>query len=196
MLIKKVINPTLSFSYGTMSCGKSTTLLQLNFSLREMGFTPLLAKPRIDTRTLSTIKSRIGLEEDCLLLPDDDFLDIIENHTHILVDEAQFLDKEQILQLQRIVDVYEKEVHCFGLRTSYTGELFEGSSVLFAIADNLVELPLIYKDGHKTIMHIRYVDGKPIFDGDPIHVGDIDEDYESVSRKQYFRVKEGISCLQ
>jgi thymidine kinase len=173
-----------------MGSGKSMQALQLNFSLKEAGFKPLLIKPRTDTRTIGTIKSRIGLEEDCMIFPDDGLFEVVEpDVTHVICDEAQFLTRDQVLQFVELVDEHAIAVYCFGLRTSYTGELFEGSAALFALADNLVELPLIYKDGRKTIMHVRYIDGKPVFDGNPVHVGDIKEDYESVSRAQYFNLK-------
>ena len=179
-----------------MGSGKSTYLLQLNFSLKAAGFKPLLIKPEIDTRTTGTIASRIGLEEPCEIWSSSTDIKVLtENFTHVLCDEAQFLNKEQIIALANLVDFSEITVYCFGLRTSYTGDLFEGSAALFALADDLIELPLIYKDGHKTIMHVRYVNGVPTFDGDPIHVGDIVEDYESVSRQQYFSLKKELTLL-
>lgn len=186
MLTNDLIKPTLDFTYSTMGSGKSTALLQLNFSLKQMSFRPILAKPMIDTRTIGTIKSRIGLEESCILLPIENLTEVCKNSTHILVDEAQFLTRELVYQLAELVDKHDKVVHCYGLRTSYTGELFEGSAALFAIADNLFEIPMTYLDGNKANMHVRYINGKPIFGGNPIHVGDIKEDYDSVSRKEYF----------
>jgi thymidine kinase len=172
-----------------MGSGKSTAALQLNFSLKEAEFKPLLIKPKIDTRTEGTIKSRIGLEEKCLLFSEEvDLISLIpEKVTHVICDEAQFLNHNEIIKLCELVDDYGIDVYCFGLRTAYNGELFEGSAALFALADDLIELPLIFKDGKKTIMHIRYIDGKPIFAGDPIHIGDIKEDYKSVSRQYYFK---------
>lgn len=182
----------LSFHFGTMNCGKSTYVLQLRHTLEREGFKPVLVKPSFDTRTDGVVRSRIGIEHEAITVKPDDYLGglIDEDVTHVIVDEAQFLSAKNIEDLQELVDVYDVEVYCFGLRTAYTGRLFDATAYLMAIADNLVELPMIYKDGSKANMHIRYVDGSPIFDGTATFVGDVDEEYESVSRKEYFRRKD------
>jgi len=176
----------LTFYYSTMAAGKSTAALQLNYSLNQAGFKPQLMKPSLDTRDVGCIRSRIGIEAPATLITDLPIGKLNLYATHLIVDEAQFLNKKQVEDLGLIADYYEMPVYCYGLRTAYTGELFEGAAALMAIADNLIELPLISKDNKKAVMHIRYVDGKPIFEGDPIFVGDIVEEYRSVSRNEYY----------
>lgn len=177
-----------------MNCGKSTAVLQRNHLLELAQFKPLLAKPRIDTRDLGVIKSRMGFEKPCFLLDEGNVERLLsignellkDTPTHIIVDEAQFLSKKMVWALAEYVDSWNTNVECYGLRTSYTGELFEGSAALMAIADELVEMPSPSPESSKNVMHLRYIDDKPVFDGNPIHVGDIKDEYESVSRKRYF----------
>lgn len=175
-----------------MAAGKSTQLLQLNFSLKNKGFSPLLLKSSIDTRDIGVIKSRIGLEEKCNLIETEnivtEFTEELLLATHVLVDEAQFLTAEQVHSLCIIADFHNKPVYCFGLRTDFKGKLFEGSSHLFALADNLVEVPMVSTDGRKTILHAKKRNGKYIFDGDSVEVGG-DDLYESVSRREWLKLK-------
>lgn len=178
-----------------MGSGKSTYVLQLRHTLEREGFHPLLVKPSFDTREPGVVRSRIGIEYPAFtILPDDDTHDRLQWRgdavTHVIVDEAQFLSEKNIDGLRKIVDRESIPVYCFGLRTAYTGRLFEATAHLMAIADELIELPMIYKDGSKANMHIRYVGGVPVFDGAATFVGDIDEEYESVSRREFFRRKE------
>lgn len=178
--------------YGTMGSGKSTYVLQLRHTLEREGFKPILLKPSFDTRDEEFVRSRIGIEHPAVLIgPNEDLFakrDILSS-THIIVDEAQFLSDKNIDDLAFLADHLDKNVDCFGLRTAYTGRLFDATAYLMAIVDELVELPMTYKDGKKSIMHVRYVDGKPIFSGKAEFVGDIDEEYESVSRKQWMLLK-------
>lgn len=175
-----------------MAAGKSTQLLQLNFSLKTKGFCPLLLKSSIDTRDIGVIKSRIGLEEKCNLIETSniftEFTDELMISTHVLVDEAQFLNRAQVLSLCKIADFHNKPVYCFGLRTDFKGQLFEGSSHLFALADNLIEVPMVSNDGRKTVLHAKKRNGNYIFDGDSVEVGG-DDLYESVSRKEWLTLK-------
>lgn len=175
-----------------MNCGKSTYVLQLRHTLEREGFKPLLIKPSFDTRADGVVKSRIGIEYEAVTVgPDDSLRELVPGDTtHVIVDEAQFLSDRNIEDLQSLVDDRGINVDCFGLRTAYTGRLFDATAYLMAIADNLIELPMIYKDGRKANMHIRYIDGKPVFDGNATFVGDVDEEYESVSRKEYFSRRE------
>ncbi len=182
---------SITFFYGTMNCGKSTYVLQLNHSLESAGFKPLLIKPKMDTRDSEVIRSRIGIEKDCILVDATQRIPFDHSISHVIVDEAQFLPFETISELRLIADVADIPVFLFGLRTSYTGELFPATAKIMAIADEIKELPLIYKDGDKATMHVRYIGETPIFDGNPTIVGDIAglERYESVSRKTFFKLK-------
>lgn len=169
-----------------MGSGKSTLALQTHHTLKSKGFSPVLVKSTVDTRDPGVVKSRIGLSMECYSFENLN----TEGATHVIVDEAQFLTEAEIETLCKLSDngIY---VLCFGLRTSFTGKLFEGSALLFAIADELIELPIISRDGNKCVMHVRRVDGVPVFDGNSIFVGDQDI-YESVSRKEWRKLKEGI----
>lgn len=168
-----------------MACGKSTYCLQMNHTLKSKNFRPYLLKSSVDTRDSGVIKSRIGIEHPVNYFTCEDLLEPYAlSCTHILVDEAQFLNQYQINTLIEAVDIGNINVLCFGLRTDYTGKLFSGSAMLFAIADDLIELPILHEDGRKCICHVKYVDDIPVFDGESIEVGG-DEMYDSVSRKHW-----------
>jgi thymidine kinase len=177
----------IQFLYGTMGGGKSTLALQTNYTLKSKGFHPILVKSSVDTRDPDVIKSRIGLSHPCQSFKNLD----TTGATHVIVDEAQFLTEDEVEILCQKSDE-GMQILCFGLRTSFTGKLFEGSALLFAIADELIELPIVSRDGNKCVMHIRRIDGIPIFTGNSIHVGDQDI-YESVSRKEWRAIKKEFS---
>mgnify|MGYP003147844407 CR=1 FL=1 len=180
----------VTYYYSTMGGGKSTYALQMHHSLTKKTHNVVLMKSAIDTRDPGVIKSRIGIEQPCTLItPDEDIFLFKRLPAYILVDEAQFLTKKNILGLIKLADRYNIELIFFGLKTSYTGELFEGSATILALADTIRELPFISADKEKAIMHVRYVDGKPVFNGDAVHVGG-DETYDSVSRKEWFDLYE------
>lgn len=173
-----------------MGAGKSSHLLNLEYKLLKEGKKVLIAKPSIDTRDVGVIKSRIGLEKPCHLIKDKIYPIIRDNPPipdFILVDECQFLNENQVYELADIVDRIQINVICYGLRTDYRFKLFDGSKALFELADELIELPYNDFDIDKKITHMKYVDDKPVFDGNPIEPGD--EIYKSVSRKEWFRTK-------
>jgi thymidine kinase len=173
----------ITFFYSVMGSGKSTLALQTHHTLKSKGFNPALVKSDVDTRDPGVIKSRIGLSQEC-----ESFESLnTSGITHLIVDEAQFLTEDEV---EFLCDLSDNGIYilCFGLRTSFTGKLFEGSALLFAIADELIELPIISSDGNKCVLHVRRVDGKPVFDGDSIFVGDQDI-YESVSRKEWRAIR-------
>lgn len=179
----------LTFYYGTMACGKSTYCLQMNHNLKSKNFLPYLLKSAIDVRDEGVIRSRIGIEHGVNYFNYDNTIDLYAlKCTHILVDEAQFLNKDQIDLLIELVDGYNIDVVCFGLRTDFTGKLFDGTAMLFAMADDLIELPVLNEDNRKCICHLRSVNGEPVFSGKSIQVGG-DEMYESVSRKQWNKIR-------
>lgn len=169
-----------------MGGGKSTLALQTHYTLKSKGFNPVLVKSTVDTRDPGVVKSRIGLSLECQTFETLN----TDGATHLIVDEAQFLTENEV---EILCDLSDKGIYvlCFGLRTSFTGKLFEGSALLFALADELVELPIISRDGNKCVMHVRRVDGIPVFDGDSVFVGDQDI-YESVSRKEWRELKKNV----
>jgi thymidine kinase len=145
----------LKFIFSSMNSGKTLALLTKNFMLREKGYRTLLIKPSIDDRT-ATISSRIGLHEECMIVNETDLVsEIIKKHYHyILVDEAQFLKKEQCWDLSDLVDYYGINVFCYGLKLNWKAELFEGSKALIELADELQQMDSFCKEtGNPALFH-------------------------------------------
>ncbi|AMG29691.1 thymidine kinase [Grimontia hollisae] len=183
----------LYFYYSAMNAGKSTTLLQSSFNYQERGMNPLIFTAAIDDRFgVGKVSSRIGLQAEAQLFsPEDNIFaavsDINVNNKVdcLLIDECQFLTKEQVYQITEVVDKLRIPVLCYGLRTDFRGELFEGSQYLLAWADKLVELKTICHCGRKANMVIRTdADGNAIADGDQVVIGGNDR-YVSVCRVHY-----------
>lgn len=181
------------FYYSAMNAGKSTTLLQSSFNYRERGMTPVIFTAAIDDRYgEGKVSSRIGLQADAELFNAEDDLyrklqdmNATDKVDCVLVDECQFLTKEQVYQLTEVVDKMHIPVLCYGLRTDFRGELFEGSKYLLSWADKLVELKTICHCGRKANMVIRQDEtGRAIADGDQVEIGGNDR-YVSVCRKHY-----------
>ena len=183
----------LHFFYSTMNAGKSTSLLQSNHNYKENGLDTLIFLPN-ETSKLSNgqIVSRIGLKAKAIIANKDfNFLNFIkdngsENLSCILIDEAQFLTKEQVRQLGQVADRLNYPVMCYGIRTDFRGELFEGSAELLALADNLIELKTICSlCSRKATMVVRKDgSGKVVTEGSKVVVGGNDI-YMPVCRKHY-----------
>lgn len=180
----------LHFYFSAMNAGKTTTLLQSAYNYDERGHQTLIFKPAFDDRDAQgKIASRIGLEAEAILFDENfDFFDYVQGHhvTCVLVDEAQFLNKDQVISLCRIVDELNIPVLTYGLRSDFRGEPFEGSKYLLAYAEVLNEIKTICHCGAKATMNFR-VDssGKPVKDGDIVEIGGNDR-YITVCRKHYF----------
>ena len=186
----------LYFYYSAMNAGKTTVLLQSAHNYRERGMNPLLFTPALDDRYRSgVIRSRIGLESDAVMFgAGDDLLGRVESeldrlNVHcVLVDESQFLTRDQVYQLTEVVDRFEIPVLCFGLRTDFQGELFEGSRYLLAWADELQELKTICHTGRKATMVVRVDEnGYALREGSQVEIGGNDR-YVSVCRKEFKNV--------
>ena len=186
----------LYFNYSSMNAGKTTVLLQSAHNYRERGMTPLLFTPKLDDRYgTGWIKSRIGLQARAtIFIPEDDLFEITraqleERNIHcVLVDEAQFLNRDQVYQLSEIVDRLNIPVLCFGLRTDFQGELFEGSRHLLAWSDELHEIKTICHTGRKANMVVRVDDeGYALKEGLQVEIGG-NERYVSVSRAEFKKV--------
>jgi thymidine kinase len=183
----------LYFYYSAMNAGKTTVLLQSAHNYRERGMHPLLFTPQLDDRhSVGVIRSRIGLESEATpFRPEDDLFASVqerlaEENVHcVLVDEAQFLSREQVFELTEVVDRLNIPVLCFGLRTDFQGELFEGSRYLLAWADQLEELKTICHTGRKATMVVRVDDeGYALKEGSQVEIGG-NERYVSVSRREF-----------
>jgi thymidine kinase len=191
----------LYFYYSAMNAGKSTTLLQSAFNYKERGMNPVIYTAAIDTRYgEGKVSSRIGLAADAELFTPTTNLndDISSQHKHkaidcILIDEAQFLTKNQVTELCKVVDKLKIPVLCYGLRTDFLGELFTGAKYLLAWADKLIELKTVCFCGRKANMVLRTNEqGVPITAGEQVEIGGNDR-YVSVCRKHYF---EGLENKQ
>jgi thymidine kinase len=171
----------LYFYYSAMNAGKSTILLQSAYNYKERGMDSLLFTPAIDSRyAQGKIHSRIGLSADAVMFDDDFDLYLyakkeLENNSKlqcVLVDEAQFLNKKQVMQLSDIVDKLNLPVLAYGLRSDFQGEPFEGSKYLLVWADNLVEIKTICHCGKKAIMNTRIdADGRVMRTGEQVQIG-------------------------
>ena len=183
----------LYFYYSTMNAGKSTALLQSSHNYRERGMRTLVYTAELDQRGGGKVHSRIGLSSDALQFrPGTDlFREIESEHRRqpvscVLLDEAQFLKREQVDDLAMVVDQLSIPVLCYGLRTDFRGELFEGSARLLALADELSELKTICHCGRKATMVVRVgADGRAEREGVQVEIGG-NERYVSLCRRHYF----------
>mgnify|MGYP001250513247 FL=1 len=189
----------LYFNYSSMNAGKSTMLLQANHNYTERGMNAQLYTSELDTRFGNDeITSRIGLKKksNIFTTKTDIYRDILNKNNEVsvdclLIDEAQFLTKEQVAQLGMIVDKLDIPVLAFGIRTDFQGNLFEGSKYLLAWADNLKEIKTVCHCGRKATMVLRINDkGQVIEDGMQIEIGGEDK-YVSVCRKHFFEKNVG-----
>ena len=176
-----------------MNAGKSTNLLQSDYNYRERGMNTLLFAPKFDDRYgVGKISSRLGLQADALLYdPRTDLYQLIVEHLQnqalhcVLVDEAQFLTKAQVLQLSDVVDVLKLPVLAYGLRNDFQAEPFEGSKYLLAWADQLIEIKTICYCGKKATHVLRLDENAQVIkDGDQFQIGGNDH-YVSVCRKHF-----------
>ena len=183
----------LYFNYSTMNAGKSTVLLQASHNYRERGMETYLLTAQFDNRAGDgRIASRIGIgqEADTFAHGEDLFAKIAKRLDQgtvacIFIDEAQFLDKDQVWQLARAVDDLGVPIMCYGLRVDFQGELFPGSAALLALADEMREIRTICHCGKKATMVIRQDDqGNALLEGDQVQIGG-NETYVSLCRRHW-----------
>ena len=183
----------LYFQYSTMNAGKSPLLLQASHNYRERGMNTYLLTAQFDNRVgEGQIGSRIGISQDAdTFAPGQDLFGKIEAHLTenscacVFIDEAQFLEEEQVWQLARAVDDLKVPVMCYGLRVDFQGKLFPGSAALLALADEMREIRTICHCGKKATMVIRQDEnGTVIKDGAQIQIGG-NETYVSLCRRHW-----------
>ena len=196
----------LYFRYGAMNSGKSTALLQAAFNYEERGHRVLLAKPAVDTKGDRSIVSRLGMvrDVDFTITPDDQVLELFERHrtpvieehgrdvSCLLVDEAQFLTREQVDDLLRIALLDDIPVLAYGIRTDFQTVAFAGSRRLLEIAHSLEELKTICRCGRKAIFNGRLVGGRYVFDGDQVAIDGAEVTYESLCGACYLQESGGV----
>lgn len=181
----------LYFYYGAMGSSKTANALMTEYNYAERGQKALLGKTNIDTRNgIYKIKSRIGLEKDCVLLLDICAMEdeALKGYDAIIVDEIQFAAKEQIDFLARIVDELDVPVLCYGLRTDFQTNLFEGSKRLLELADEIKEVKTVCWCGKKATCNARYNEQGIVREGSQVLLGANDE-YIALCRKHFMEGK-------
>lgn len=181
----------LYFKYGTMGSGKTLEILRAAYNYIERGQDVLLLTSALDYRFGSNtkIKSRVGLEMDATPIYDDTnivdiFRESLKNIKCVFVDESQFLKKNHIDNLLDIVDFYHCPVICYGLKSDYKNEPFEGSSYLMAVADVIEEIKSVCWCGKKATVNARIIDNKIVKGGNQILIGG-NESYIALCRKHF-----------
>ena len=183
----------LYFYYSSMNAGKSTNLLQSSYNYKERGMSTLVLAPRLDDRYgIGKVTSRIGIESEATSFSrDTDLLALVtEGHENsplhcVLIDEAQFLTRDQVFQLSEVTDKLNIPVLAYGLRTDFQGEPFEGSKYLLAWSDNLKEIKAICHCGTKATMVLRMDEhGNAVTEGSQVEIGGNDR-YVSMCRRHF-----------
>lgn len=181
------------FRYGTMNASKSMQLLAVAHNYQEQDKKVLIFYPATDTRgDVDTVSSRIGISKPAIRI--DNSMDIIsaiisDIPNCVLVDEAQFLTKQNVLDFVKVVDELNIPVICYGLLRDFKNELFEGSYNLVCYADKLEEIKTICTYcNKKATMVLRFVNNEPKYEGEQVQIGG-NESYKSVCRKHYFDPK-------
>ena len=189
----------LYFRYGAMNSGKSTHLMQVAHNYEERGMEVIIIKPSTDKKGGDKVVSRLGVERvvDILIDNDENIIETIEDRLEkgrkidcIIVDEVQFLKSHQIDELFKIAVVLNIPVICYGLRTDFKMQGFEGSTRLLLLAHSIEELKTICKCGKKAILNGRKINGKFVFEGEQVAIDNIDNvEYESLCGHCYFKFK-------
>lgn len=182
----------LYFEYGAMGSGKSIEILKVAHNYESQGKEVLVMTPLVDDRFgVGKVTSRIGLSRDAQVIhPDEDLFETVQGEktpsfSAVLIDEAQFLQPEQVDQLARVVDELNVPVMTFGLKNDAFNRLFEGAKRLIEIADKLEEMKTICSFcGRKATTQLRFTDGQPQYEGAQVQIGG-DEMYKPVCRKHW-----------
>lgn len=182
----------LYFRYGAMGASKTSNALMVEYNYFERGQNAVIFKPSIDTRDgIDIVKSRVGLAKKAYLIaPGDDAFDRINDMNKekkidcVIIDEAQFLEGDQVMQLCRVVDELNIPVIAYGLRADFAGNLFPGSERLLAMADTIEEIKTVCWCSKKAIMNARVVDGKVVKVGEQVVLGG-NESYVALCRKHW-----------
>jgi thymidine kinase len=183
----------LFFKYGTVFSAKSLNLIATAHNYETQGKKVLLMIPGMDTRSDGYISTRAGFKMEAEMIQDtSNVLEVFQKHMKqhekidcVLVDEVQMMTKEHVNQLREITLTYNTPVICYGLRVSYTLELFEASKQLLALADKLEEIKTVcWYCNSKATHNLKLVDGKPVYEGNPIDIGGL-EKYLPVCYKHF-----------
>ena len=174
----------LYFRYGAMGSSKTANAVMVQYNYRERGREVLMLKPKLENRDGATlVRSRCGLEAQCRFVEDLGEISL-EGIACVIVDEAHFLTAAQVRQLVDIVDDYDIPVICYGLRTDFRGELFEGSRELLCWADTIEEIKTVCWCGKKATFNARVSNGKIVREGEQIMLGG-NSTYISLCRRHW-----------
>lgn len=167
----------LHFKYGAMNSGKSDTLIKTAFNYEERGLEVATVKPEVDTKGDNLIVARAGLTRvvDILAPPEIDVREAVHSLGKktlacVLIDEAQFLEPNQVSQLFEIAKLDKVSVIAFGLRADFRTEMFPGSKRLLELADNIEKLPTMCFCGSQAEFNTRKVNGLYVFEGDQVAI--------------------------
>lgn len=176
----------ISFRYGAMGSSKTANALMIKYNFAEKGKKAILLKPALENRDGNTkIKSRIGIESECVYI--EDFIKDIDSYTDldcIIIDECQFMTVGQVDIISDIADFKNIPIIAFGLRTDFKGNLFDGSKRFMEVADEIEEITTICWCGKKARFNARVVNDEVIKSGEQIQLGG-NESYTSLCRKHY-----------
>lgn len=185
----------LYFRFGAMGCSKSAQALITKFNYEERNMKVMFIKPATDTRDGNdVVRSRIGLEAKAIAVPSDQNIYELYKNEHsdcqvVICDECQFLEPEQVDQLDAIVMDFDVPVLCFGLSTDFLTHLFPGSKRLFEIAQSITEIKSVCKCGAKATVNARLDDfGNVVYEGDQVVLGGNGR-YEAMCRKCWLKHK-------
>lgn len=181
----------LYYRYGVMGSSKTANALMVSYNYEERGQRALLTKPAIDQRDGERfVASRAGLSASCIWFHEmhEMTLEQLKEYGCIIVDEAQFLTREEVRYLSDLVDLHGIPVICYGLRADFSGELFPGSLELLACADVIEEVKTICWCGRKATCNARFDEsGRVVKEGEQVVLGANDQ-YTALCRKHW---KEG-----
>lgn len=189
----------LYFRYGAMNCGKSTAIMQVAYNYFERGMVAKIMKPQIDTKGDDKVVSRLGIDKsvDFLVSEDDNVVDlIIEDQKKngrincLLVDEVQFFKKHHIDEMLEVAVTLNIPVICYGLRTDFLMNGFEGSERLLLVAHAIEELKTICTCGKKATLNGRKINGNYVFEGEQVAIdGENHVEYQSLCTECYFKYR-------
>jgi thymidine kinase len=189
----------LYFRYGAMNSGKSTHLMQVAYNYEERGMKVIIIKPKIDNKGGDTLVSRLGVNRkvDLLISECENIFKLVDNYLKekkridcILVDEVQFMKSEQIDQLFEIAVKFDIPIICYGLRTDFKRDGFDGSTRLLLLAHSIEEMKTICACGKKAVFNGRKINGKFVFEGEQIAIDEQnDVKYESLCGHCYYKYK-------
>lgn len=193
--------PKLKFVHGCMMSGKSMDLIKVYTNYKKTGRDCIILTPDTDTRGgTATVKSRLGDGLEAIpVSPKEDLYDLVARNSInpvlepacVLVDEAQFLTRQQVIDLTHIVDMLHIPVIAYGLKNTFKNTLFEGSEALILLADEITEVKTVCQYcNKKATMNLLCKNGKPVFSGDDVFIGNLE--FSPVCREHYYKIKNGL----